>query len=80
MEAFEHHATGYITKPVNAEKLIAAINTAIKRIEERSINKNLFSLLEHNNKQATPDKIPLSTTNGLVFRKDRRHHVLRKQR
>jgi two-component system LytT family response regulator len=67
VEAFEHHATGYITKPVNAEKLMAAVNTAIKRIEERSINRNLFSLLEHNSKQATPDKIPLSTTNGLVF-------------
>ena len=67
VEAFEHHATGYITKPVNAEKLVAAVNTAIKRIEEKSINKNLFSLLEHNSKQAAPDKIPLSTTNGLLF-------------
>jgi two-component system LytT family response regulator len=67
VEAFEHHATGYITKPVNTEKLISAVNTAMKRIEEKSINKNLFSLLEQNNKQATPDKIPLSTTNGLLF-------------
>jgi two-component system LytT family response regulator len=67
VEAFEHHATGYITKPINTEKLIAAVNTATKRIEEKSINKNLFSLLEQNSKQAAPDKIPLSTTNGLVF-------------
>jgi two-component system LytT family response regulator len=67
VEAFEHHATGYITKPINTEKLIAAVNTAIKRIEEKSINKNLFSLLEQNTKQAAPDKIPLSTSNGLVF-------------
>lgn len=67
VEAFEHQATGYITKPINTEKLIAAVNTAIKRIEEKKINKNLFTLLEQNSKEAAPDKIPLSTTNGLVF-------------
>ena len=67
VEAFEHHATGYITKPINVEKLIAAVNTATKRIEEKNINKNLFSLLERNTKQAAPDKIPLSTNNGLIF-------------
>jgi two-component system LytT family response regulator len=67
VEAFEHHATGYITKPINAEKLIDAVKTAAKRIEEKNINKNLFSLLEQNTHQAAPDKIPLSTSNGLVF-------------
>ena len=67
VEAFEHHATGYITKPINTEKLIAAVNTAIRRIEEKNINKNLFSLLEKNTQAAAPDKIPLSTSNGLVF-------------
>lgn len=67
VEAFEHHATGYITKPINTEKLIAAVNTAIKRIEEKNINKNLFSILEKNTQAAAPDKIPLSTSNGLVF-------------
>ncbi len=67
VNAFEHQATGYITKPVNAEKLQAAVNTAIKRIEEKTINKNLFSLLAQNNRQDTPDKIPLSTTGGLLF-------------
>lgn len=67
VEAFEHNATGYITKPINSDKLVAAVNTATKRIEERSINKNLFSLLEQNTRQAAPDKIPLSTSNGLIF-------------
>ena len=67
IEAFEHQATGYITKPVNTEKLIAAVNAATKRIEERNINKNLFSLLEQNTKLSAPDKIPLSTSNGLIF-------------
>lgn len=67
VDAFEHHATGYITKPVNAEKLMAAVNKAVKRIDEKNINKNLFSLLEQNNRQQAPDKIPLSTSNGLVF-------------
>lgn len=67
IEAFEHHATGYITKPINTEKLMAAVSTAVKRIEEKNINKNLFSLLEKNNQSSAPDKIPLSTSNGLVF-------------
>lgn len=67
VDAFEHQATGYITKPVNAEKLQAAVNTATKRIEEKTINKNLFSLLTQNTRQEVPDKIPLSTTGGLLF-------------
>jgi len=67
VEAFEHHATGYVTKPIKSDKLVAAVNTAVKRIEEKNINKNLFSLLEQNTKQAAPDKIPLSTSNGLIF-------------
>ena len=36
VEAFEHHATGYITKPINTEKLIAAVNTAINGTTEHS--------------------------------------------
>lgn len=67
IEAFEHHATGYITKPINTEKLVAAVNMAAKRIEEKSVNKNLFSLLEQSSRQSAPDKIPLSTSNGLLF-------------
>ncbi len=67
IEAFEHNATGYITKPINADKLVAAVNIAQKRIEEKTVNKNLFSLLEQNSKQNTPNKIPLSTSNGLIF-------------
>ncbi len=67
IEAFEHHATGYITKPVNTEKLAAAVNAAIKRIEEKKVNRNLFTLLEQNARQPAPDKIPLSTSNGLLF-------------
>jgi two-component system, LytTR family, response regulator len=67
IQAFEYNATGYITKPINSEKLVAAVNTAAKRIEDKNINKNLFSLLEQNTRQAAPDKIPLSTSNGLIF-------------
>jgi two-component system LytT family response regulator len=67
VEAFDVQATGFITKPVNTEKLVAAVQTATQRIEQKSINKNLFSLLEQNSKQTSPNKIPLSTSNGLVF-------------
>jgi two-component system, LytTR family, response regulator len=67
VEAFEHHAAGYVTKPVNGEKLMAAVSAASQRIEQKTINKNLFSLLESGSRQNQPNKIPLSTTNGLVF-------------
>lgn len=67
IQAFEHHATGYITKPVNAEKLIAAVQSAIKRIENKTVNETLFSLLEQNTKSSYTDKIPLSTSSGLIF-------------
>jgi two-component system LytT family response regulator len=35
IEAFEHHATGYITKPINTEKLIAAVQTAEKGLRRK---------------------------------------------
>jgi two-component system LytT family response regulator len=67
VEAFEHHAIGYLTKPVNTEKLLAAVQAAAERIEQRAFSKNLFSLLESSVKPLTAHKIPLSTNNGLVF-------------
>ena len=69
VEAFEHHAIGYLTKPINTEKLVAAVNAAAERIEQKAFSKNLFSLIESSAKPALApaQKIPLSTTNGLIF-------------
>ena len=68
VEAFEHHAIGYITKPIITEKLVAAVQAAADRIAQKSISKNLFSLIESTTKPAAAaQKIPLSTSNGLVF-------------
>ncbi|MBL0068290.1 MAG: response regulator transcription factor [Chitinophagaceae bacterium] len=67
VQAFEHHAAGYVTKPVQAEKLQAAVKAAAVRIEQKNVNKHLFSLLEQSSRDTAPEKIPLSTTNGLVF-------------
>ncbi len=67
VEAFEHHAIGYLTKPINAEKLMAAVHAAGERIEQKSFSKNLFSLIESSTKPTAVQKIPLSTSNGLVF-------------
>lgn len=67
VEAFEHHAAGYITKPVNSEKLISTVANAINRIEEKCTNKNLFSLIAQINQQTQTEKIPLSTGSGMVF-------------
>ncbi len=67
VEAFEHHAAGYITKPVNTEKLVATVNAAIGRIEQKAISKNIFSLIESSTRQSQPQKIPLATSGGMVF-------------
>jgi two-component system LytT family response regulator len=67
IEAFEHHAIGYLTKPINTEKLIACIHSASERIGQKSFSKNLFSLLETTSRKTPEHKIPLSTSNGLVF-------------
>jgi two-component system, LytTR family, response regulator len=67
LTAFEHQATGFVTKPINAEKLIAAVQAAKKRIETKQINKNIFTLLEKATQKNSVDKIPLATSNGLVF-------------
>ncbi|MBK7434275.1 MAG: response regulator transcription factor [Chitinophagaceae bacterium] len=67
IEAFEHQATGYVTKPIQSDKLIAAVQSATKKIEDKNINRNLFSLLEQNTQKTTPEKIPLSTSSGLLF-------------
>ena len=67
VEAFEHHAIGYLTKPVNTEKLMSAVNAATERTEQKTFNKTLFSLIESTTKPAVVHKIPLSTSNGLVF-------------
>ena len=68
VEAFEHHAIGYITKPIITEKLVAAVQAAADRIAQKAISKNLFSFIESTTKPAaSAQKIPLSTSNGLVF-------------
>lgn len=66
LEAYESQAAGYITKPVNAEKLILTVNKVISQINA----KKKLSLLEE-----PPEFLPLqegkkmalSTQKGLVF-------------
>jgi two-component system, LytTR family, response regulator len=67
VEAFDHNAIGYITKPINAGKLQAAVQTATERIQQKNITKNLVSILESTQKNTAPQKIPLSTTSGMIF-------------
>jgi two-component system, LytTR family, response regulator len=66
VEAFEHNAIGYVTKPINSEKLVAAVKAAERKISSAEFG---ASSLIHTVDQLTQasDKIPLSTTNGLVF-------------
>ncbi|HET9057310.1 MAG TPA: LytTR family DNA-binding domain-containing protein [Chitinophagaceae bacterium] len=67
VEAFDYHAIGYLTKPINTEKFIATVTSALQRIEQKNFNKQLASVLENTSKQDKQQKIPLSTSHGLLF-------------
>lgn len=68
LNAFDVHAIGYLTKPVEKDKLVQAVFKAKERIEQKSIQENLFSFLQQQNEQAkTTTKLALPTQNGLQF-------------
>ncbi len=67
MEAFEYNAVAYITKPIVTEKLIAAVEKAITKIEEKKYTEHIFSLLENVQQKNEHDKIALPTLQGLQF-------------
>ena len=67
MEAFEYNAVAYITKPIVTEKLIAAVEKAIIKIEEKKYTEHIFSLLENVQQKNEHDKIALPTLQGLQF-------------
>lgn len=67
MEAFEYNAVAYITKPIITQKLTAAVEKAIKKIEEKKYTENIFTLLENVQAKNEQDKIALPTMQGLHF-------------
>ena len=67
MEAFEYNAVAYITKPIITQKLTAAVEKAIKKIEEKKYTENIFTLLENVQPKNEQDKIALPTMQGLHF-------------
>ena len=67
MEAFEYNAVAYITKPIVTQKLTAAVEKAIKKIEEKKYTENIFTLLENVQAKNEQDKIALPTMQGLHF-------------
>lgn len=67
MEAFDYNAVAYITKPIVTQKLAAAIEKAISKIEEKKYTENIFSLLENVQHKNEHDKIALPTMQGLQF-------------
>ncbi len=67
IEAFEYNAVAYITKPIVTQKLTAAVEKAIIKIEEKKYTENIFSLLENVQHKNEHDKIALPTMQGLQF-------------
>jgi two-component system, LytTR family, response regulator len=67
LEAFEYNAIGYITKPIVTEKLVAAVEKSIIKIEAKKHTEHIFSLLENVQQKNVSDKIALPTLLGLQF-------------
>ncbi len=67
LEAFEYNAVGYVTKPIATDKLILAVDKAIKKIADQKYTEQIFSLLENVHQKSTTDKIALPTMQGLQF-------------
>jgi len=67
VQAFEANAAGYLTKPLAVDKFIKVTATAIQKIEKDEINRNLFSMLQHNGAKETNNKIALPTQTGFHF-------------
>jgi two-component system, LytTR family, response regulator len=67
MEAFDYNAVAYITKPIATEKLVAAVEKAIIKIESKKYTEHIFTLLENVQPKNASDKIALPTLQGLQF-------------
>jgi two-component system LytT family response regulator len=69
IRAFKYSALDYLLKPVNIEELIKAVEKSIGRIEQKSINTRVASLLTNikSNKEYQLDKIGLPTREGYHF-------------
>jgi two-component system, LytTR family, response regulator len=63
LKAFEHQAAGYITKPVDAEKLVQVVH----KVMERITGGKMLSLLQQEHKLPEDKKLSLSTQKGFVF-------------
>lgn len=63
LAAYENQASGYLTKPVNAEKFILTVSKVLEHIEA----KKKVTLLEQEELFPNNGKLALSTQKGLVF-------------
>lgn len=68
IKAFKYSALDYILKPVSINELKAAVNKAIKRLDEKNMNSRIASLLNNmkSENQLAP-KIGLPTPDGFRF-------------
>lgn len=67
IKAIKYAALDYILKPVSIEELKTAVVKAVKRIEEKSINTRITSLLENMRQAKTLQKIGLQSDDGYRF-------------
>lgn len=68
IKAFKYAALDYLLKPVSIPELVAAVERAAQRLEERNINTRIASLLANlKTEEKQTDKIGLPTKDGFHF-------------
>lgn len=68
IKAFKYAALDYLLKPVNITELKAAVEKVSERLEQKSVNTRLSSLLENiKPENVNLQKIGLTTNEGLYF-------------
>jgi two-component system LytT family response regulator len=68
--AFDVQAIGYLTKPIDEEKLIKVVQASCDRIQIKDTNINIFSSIENKMTHRLETKIQLNTLNGIIFIKE----------
>jgi two-component system, LytTR family, response regulator len=67
LNAFDVQAMGYLTKPIDKDRLLKVVQVARERIQQKDTTSSIFTMLENRMKHRHETKVPLSTLNGLIF-------------
>lgn len=67
IDAFRYSAVDYLLKPIQSEKLVAAVTRCLKKIEASQLNLEMTTLLNYLKRSEQEYRIPVSTMYGFEF-------------